>query len=138
MALGLAYQANGSGRHRRHESSVRTRAAVQLDTEGRKDHGDQGHWKRGPALYLLRLASLMIVLDMTTVNMALPSIKAHLGFSDTSVAWVVDGYLLAYGGFLLLGGRLGDLFRSPPAPSQRTMWFGLLRAVLLHNDVTTR
>jgi len=64
----------------------------------------------------------MIVLDMTTVNVALPSIKAHLGFSDTSVAWVVGGCLLAYGGFLLLGGRLGDLFRPPLAPPQRTMW----------------
>jgi EmrB/QacA subfamily drug resistance transporter len=62
------------------------------------------------ALYLLCLASLMIVLDVTIVNVALPSIKQSLGFSETSVAWVVNGYLLTYGGFLLLGGRLGDLF----------------------------
>src|SRR5438876_3652874 len=62
------------------------------------------------ALYLLCLASLMIVLDVTIVNVALPSIQTDLGFSETSVAWIVNGYLLTYGGFLLLGGRLGDLF----------------------------
>src|SRR5919198_2721150 len=66
--------------------------------------------KRWLALYLLCLASLMIVLDVTIVNVALPSIKEDLGFSETSVAWVVNGYLLTYGGSLLLGGRLGDLF----------------------------
>jgi EmrB/QacA subfamily drug resistance transporter len=52
----------------------------------------------------------MIVLDSTIVNVALPSIKKDLGFSQTSLAWVVNGYLLTFGGFLLLGGRLGDLF----------------------------
>src|SRR6059058_3718494 len=62
------------------------------------------------ALYLLCLASLMIVLDVTIVNVALPSIQTDLGFSETSVAWIVNGYLLTYGGFLLLGGRLGDIF----------------------------
>src|SRR5205814_2738098 len=62
------------------------------------------------ALYLLCLASLMIVLDVTIVNVALPSIQTDLGFSQTSVAWIVNGYLLTYGGFLLLGGRLGDIF----------------------------
>ena len=66
--------------------------------------------KRWLALYLLCLASLMIVFDMTIGNVALPSIKAHLGFSDTSVAWVVNGCLIAYGSVL----------------------------PLLHNDVTTR
>src|SRR5881397_1812137 len=62
------------------------------------------------ALYVLCLASLMIVLDVTIVGVALPSIRADLGFSDTSLAWVVNAYLLTYGGFLLFGGRLGDLF----------------------------
>src|SRR5690242_1657569 len=62
------------------------------------------------ALYVLCLASLMIVLDVTVVNVALPSIREDLGFSETSLAWVVNAYLLTYGGFLLLGGRLGDLF----------------------------
>src|SRR6202171_6069030 len=62
------------------------------------------------ALYVLCLGTLMIVLDTTIVNVALPSIRADLGFSQTSLAWVVNAYLLTFGGFLLLGGRLGDLF----------------------------
>src|SRR5206468_12373676 len=62
------------------------------------------------ALYVLTLGSLMIVLDVTIVNVALPSIREDLGFSETSLAWVVNAYLLTFGGFLLLGGRLGDLF----------------------------
>ncbi len=52
----------------------------------------------------------MIVLDTTIVNVALPSIREDLGFSETSLAWVVNAYLLTFGGFLLLGGRLGDLY----------------------------
>jgi EmrB/QacA subfamily drug resistance transporter len=67
----------------------------------------QGRWL---ALTVLCLGSLMIVLDTTIVNVALPSIRTSLGFSETSLAWVVNTYLLTFGGFLLLGGRLGDLF----------------------------
>ncbi len=66
--------------------------------------------KRWLALYVLCLGDLMIVLDGTIVNVALPSIRDDLGFSQTSLAWVVNAYLLTFGGFLLLGGRLGDLF----------------------------
>jgi len=62
------------------------------------------------ALYLLCLGDLMIVLDTTIVNVALPSIRSDLGFSQTSLAWVVNAYMLTFGGFLLLGGRLGDLY----------------------------
>src|SRR5256886_1714299 len=62
------------------------------------------------ALYVLCLGTLMIVLDVTVVNVALPSIRGDLGFSETSLAWVVNAYLLTYGGFLLLGGRVGALF----------------------------
>src|SRR5436190_1836932 len=62
------------------------------------------------ALMVLCLGSLMIVLDTTIVNVALPSIRKDLGFSQTSLAWVVNAYLLTFGGFLILGGRLGDLF----------------------------
>src|SRR5438874_5147262 len=62
------------------------------------------------ALYVLCLGDLMIVLDTTIVNVALPSIGANLHFSQTSLAWVVNAYLLTFGGFLLLGGRMGDLF----------------------------
>src|SRR3954464_12219618 len=62
------------------------------------------------ALYVLCLGDLMIVVDMTIVNVALPSIRGDLGFSEASLAWVVNAYLLTFGGFLLLGGRFGDLF----------------------------
>ncbi len=66
--------------------------------------------RRWLALIVLCLGSLMIVLDTTIVNVALPSIRDDPGFSQTSLAWVVNAYLLTFGGFLLLGGRLGDLF----------------------------
>ncbi len=65
--------------------------------------------RRWLALYVLCLGDLMIVLDGTIVNVALPSIRDDLGFSQTSLAWVVNAYLLTFGGFLLLGGRLADL-----------------------------
>jgi EmrB/QacA subfamily drug resistance transporter len=62
------------------------------------------------ALLVLCLGDLMIVLDVTIVGVALPSIRTDLGFTESSLAWVVNAYLIAFGGFLLLGGRLGDLF----------------------------
>jgi EmrB/QacA subfamily drug resistance transporter len=62
------------------------------------------------ALLIVCLGDLMIVLDVTIVGVALPSIREDLDFSETSLAWVVNAYLLTFGGFLLLGGRLGDLF----------------------------
>lgn len=68
-----------------------------------------GH-KRWHALILLCMGVLMIVLDTTIVNVALPSIKSDLGFSETALVWVVNAYMLTFGGFLLLGGRLGDLY----------------------------
>ena len=61
------------------------------------------------ALYVLCAGFLMIVLDMTVVNVALPAIQDDLGFSQSGLAWVVNGYLIAFGGLLLLSGRLGDL-----------------------------
>jgi EmrB/QacA subfamily drug resistance transporter len=66
--------------------------------------------RRWWALYILCLGDLMIVLDVTIVGVALPSIRDDLGFTETSLAWVVNAYLITFGGFLLLGGRLGDLF----------------------------
>lgn len=66
--------------------------------------------QRWRALIVLCLGVLMIVLDGTVVNVALPSIKDNLQFNDTNLAWVVNAYLLTFGGFLLLGGRLGDLY----------------------------
>ena len=76
--------------------------------------------KRWLALYVLCLADLMIVLDSTIVNVALPSIRTDLGFSESSLAWVVNAYLLTFGGFLLLAGRLGDLFGQ-----RRVFLFGI-------------
>jgi EmrB/QacA subfamily drug resistance transporter len=67
---------------------------------------DRSRWL---ALYVLCTGMLMIVLDATIVNVALPSIQADLGFSQSDLAWVVNAYLIAFGGLLLLAGRLGDL-----------------------------
>jgi EmrB/QacA subfamily drug resistance transporter len=69
-------------------------------------HGNQ----RWLALIVLCLGVLMIVLDTTIVNVALPSIAADLHFTETSLVWVVNAYMLTFGGCLLLGGRLGDLY----------------------------
>ena len=66
--------------------------------------------KRWWALYVLCAGELMIVVDTTVVNVALPSIRESLAFSESSLVWVVNAYMLTYGGFLLLGGRLGDYF----------------------------
>jgi EmrB/QacA subfamily drug resistance transporter len=67
---------------------------------------DRSRWI---ALYVLCAGMLMIVLDVTIVNVALPSIQEDLRFSTSSLAWVVNAYLIAFGGLLLLAGRLGDL-----------------------------
>ena len=79
----------------------------------RRQHGatmttqqDRRWW----ALIVLCMGNLMIVLDTTIVNVALPSIRTDLGFTEASLAWVVNAYLLTFGGCLLLGGRLGDLY----------------------------
>src|SRR5947207_15741058 len=69
-------------------------------------HDDRSRWL---ALYVLCIGMLMIVLDVTIVNVALPSIQDDLGFSTSSLAWVVNAYLIAFGGLLLLAGRFGDL-----------------------------
>ncbi len=73
---------------------------------GQAQMSDRNRWI---ALYVLCAGMLMIVLDVTVVNVALPSIKSDLGFSQSSLAWVVNGYLITFGGLLLLAGRLGDL-----------------------------
>jgi len=67
---------------------------------------DRGRWL---ALYVLCAGVLMIVLDTTIVNVALPTIQDDLGFSQSNLAWVVNAYLIAFGGLLLLAGRVGDL-----------------------------
>jgi EmrB/QacA subfamily drug resistance transporter len=68
---------------------------------------DRNRWL---ALYMLCAGELMIVLDTTVVNVALPSIQSDLGFTEAALVWVVNAYMVSYGGFLLLGGRLGDLY----------------------------
>jgi EmrB/QacA subfamily drug resistance transporter len=74
--------------------------------EQNRDMSERNRWA---ALYVLCGGMLMIVLDATIVNVALPSIKADLDFSQSNLAWVVNAYLIAFGGLLLLAGRLGDL-----------------------------
>jgi EmrB/QacA subfamily drug resistance transporter len=71
---------------------------------------DTENRKRWLALAILCSGVLMIVLDTTIVNVALPSIRSDLHFTETSLVWVVNAYMLTFGGFLLLGGRLGDLY----------------------------
>jgi EmrB/QacA subfamily drug resistance transporter len=73
-------------------------------------HAETDDRTRWLAFITLCLGDLMIVLDSTVVNVALPSIRASLGFSEASLVWVVNAYLLTFGGFLLLGGRLADLY----------------------------
>src|SRR5260370_42677131 len=67
----------------------------------------------GLALLVLAAAQLMVVLDATIVNVALPHIQRALGFSGTNLEWVVNAYALAFGGLLLLGGRAGGLLGRP-------------------------
>jgi MFS family permease len=75
--------------------------------------------KRWQALAVLGVAYLMVVLDVSIVNVALPSIQTQLHFSTGALEWVVSGYALTFGGFLLLGGRLGDLLGR-----RRSSWSG--------------
>ncbi|MEQ4208533.1 DHA2 family efflux MFS transporter permease subunit [Actinopolymorpha sp. B9G3] len=72
-------------------------------------HSPSAARTRQLALLVLCAGSLMVILDQTIVNVALPSIQADLGFSQSELAWVVNAYLIAFGGLLLLAGRLGDL-----------------------------
>jgi EmrB/QacA subfamily drug resistance transporter len=81
----------------------------QLAAVERKATVQKGDGRRWMALYVLCVGMLMIVLDVTVVNVALPSIQNDLGFSQSSLAWVVNAYLIAFGGLLLLAGRFGDI-----------------------------
>lgn len=81
-------------------------AAVLATANRPKDHGERRRWM---ALLVLCAGFLMIVLDKTIVDVALPTIQRDLRFSVSSLAWVVNAYLIAFGGLLLLAGRLGDL-----------------------------
>src|SRR5215207_6159575 len=68
------------------------------------------HERRWLILAVIGIAQLMVVLDVTIVNIALPSAQRDLGFSDDERQWVITSYALAFGSLLLLGGRIGDLF----------------------------
>ncbi|MFZ2501177.1 MAG: MFS transporter, partial [Nocardioides sp.] len=88
-----------------------TNTAPGAPAAGHESSNQAGHKPHlGWALVLISIAQLMVVLDATIANIALPFIKADLGFSTGNLTWVVTGYALAFGGLLLLGGRLGDLF----------------------------
>ena len=65
------------------------------------------------ALALLCAVQFMVILDVSIVNVALPSIQADLGFSQENLQWVLSAYALVFGGFLLLGGRLADILGRP-------------------------
>src|SRR5918993_1056454 len=70
----------------------------------------KGHQRLGLALVLISIAQLMVVLDATIANIALPFIGKDLDISGINLTWIVTGYTLVFGGFLLLGGRLADLY----------------------------
>ena len=81
--------------------------------------------KRWLALAVIVAAQFMVVLDVAIVNVALPSIKTDLHFSEESLQWVITAYSILFGGVLLLGGRLADLLggagsSSPASPSSRS------------------
>jgi EmrB/QacA subfamily drug resistance transporter len=83
--------------------------ATTLSVPGKTLDRSAGGHRLGVALLVIATAQLMVVLDATVVNVALPHIQTALRFSDSSLEWVVNGYALAFGGLLLLGGRAGDL-----------------------------
>src|SRR6478752_1146795 len=87
-----------------------------MSTTTIENNADKDLSSRWLTLYVLCAGMLMIILDGTIVNVALPSIQEDLGFSQSSLAWVVNAYLIPFGGLLLLAGRLGDLI------SRRTMF----------------
>lgn len=77
--------------------------------DGSAADDDHGHRHLGIALALISMAQLMVVLDATIVNIAIPQVQLDLGFSNSNLPWVVNAYTLAFGGLLLLGGRIGDI-----------------------------
>src|SRR6188472_2051087 len=78
--------------------------------ETEREEAASGHCHLGLALVVISIAQLMVVLDATIVNIAIPYIRDDLDFSLASSQWIVTAYTLSFGGLLLLGGRLGDIF----------------------------
>src|ERR1700727_3495212 len=88
-------------------STAQSEAGLQAPCGGKAPGPGQRHL--GLALFVIATAQLMVVLDATIVNVALPHIQHALGFSGSGLEWVVNAYALTFGGFLLLGGRAGDI-----------------------------
>src|SRR5438105_13832878 len=99
------------------ESVTQPRSQSPMSENKELNMTDRTRWI---ALYVLCAGVLMIVLDVTVVNVALPSIQNDLGFSQAGLAWLVNAYLISFGGLLLLAGRIGDLFGR-----RRTLLIGL-------------
>src|SRR5256885_9647688 len=81
-------------------------ATISTNGDGARAATNRRRWA---ALVVLCIGQLMIVLDVTVVNVALPTIQRELHFSQASLAWVVNAYLLTFGGLMLLAGRVGDI-----------------------------
>src|SRR5713226_5759790 len=97
------------GHHRRRIAKHMSTSGKQTGQALRRTGTVQPSSSRWLSLLVLCAGFLMIILDSTIVNVALPSIQRDLGFSQSGLAWVVNAYLIAYGGLMLLAGRLGDL-----------------------------
>src|SRR5688500_12883224 len=89
-----------------HDHKENGKVSAVANGAGTEATDDRNRWV---ALYVLCAGMLMIVLDITVVNVALPTIQDDLGFSQNDLSWVVNAYLITFGGLLLLAGRLGDL-----------------------------
>src|SRR6202050_5944644 len=90
-------------------TSSRTEIQQSLEPDASVEVERARERRRWIALGVLCLGQLMMVLDATIVNVALPSIQRELHFTQANLTWVIDGYLITFGGFLLLAGRFGDL-----------------------------
>src|SRR2546430_10677337 len=86
---------------------------------------NRAHDTRWRALALLAVTQFVVVLDITIVSIALPTIKTALGFSQEGLQWIVDAYMLTFGGFLLLGGRAAELFGRRRVLMNGLVVFGL-------------
>lgn len=102
-------------------------ADIERQTGAVELSGSDVHDRRWLALLVLCLGDLMIVLDVTIVGVALPSIRADLGFSEESLAWVVNAYLITFGGFLLLGGGSATSSGTGPYSSLASVFLQLHR-----------
>src|SRR5919197_3113410 len=88
------------------EAMETARSAHQDPNDAARGRSDSASRRRWLALAVLAAAQFMVFLDETVVNVALPSIKVDLGFSQASLAWVVNAYIVVFGGLVLLGGRV--------------------------------